>query len=411
MSRTVSGAAQREPVGGRWIQVNRMADQTLIKNINKYIVLNRIRFQSPISRTQISIATGLNKATVSVMIEELIQEGLVLEVGQGQSRVGRRPIMLLFNAKVGTVLGVNLDVEYVRVVATDLAAQVQASYSRSLPKGLQPNEVIDTVVDCISEVETELPPSRYGVIGIGIGVPGLVDYQRGIVLRAPHLTWENIPLRSILETRLKKPVFVDNEANAGALGEKLYGQGRYASSLLYVSAGTGIGVGIVMGGELIRGEAGMAGEFGHMCIDQHGPRCSCGNLGCWELYASEQALAQAYQKLSGQELEFEAILKRYRASEPHAVQAFHTIGQALGLGVASLINGLNPAMVIVGNRLAEGGASIVDSVQQAIRERCLIAPFSKVHVQLSSLGMDACSIGSAALVIHDYFAGPSKQVL
>lgn len=390
--------------------MNRTADQALMKEMNKYIVLNRIRFHSPISRTQISSDTGLNKATVSAIIDELIDEGLVLEVGQGQSRVGRRPIMLLFNAKVGTVLGVELGVEYVRIVATDLAAQTQMTYSRGLPKRLGPTEVIDTLMESIHHVISEIPQSRYGVVGIGVGVPGLVDFRRGIVLRAPHLNWENVPLRSMLESRLQKPVFVDNEANAGALGEKLYGQGRHSSSLLYVSAGTGIGAGIVMGGELIRGEDGMAGEFGHMSIDQYGGQCSCGNSGCWEMYASERALVNTYQKLTGEQLSYEEILARFRESEPSAMQAFHTIGQSLGAGIANLINGLNPAMIIVGNRLAEAGSCIVDSVQRAIVERCFIVPFSKVNVQLSSLGPNACSIGAAALVLHDYFAGPNRQV-
>lgn len=390
--------------------MNRTADQSLMKEMNKYLVLNRIRFQSPISRTQISVGTGLNKATVSGIIDELIDDGLVLEVGQGQSRVGRRPIMLLFNAKVGTVLGVDLGVEYVRIVATDLSAQVQRTYNHDLPKGLGPTDVIDTVVQCIDEVTRDIPSSKYGVIGVGIGVPGLVDYQRGIVLRAPHLNWDNIPLRSILENRLSTSVFVDNEANAGALGEKLYGHGRYASSLLYASAGTGIGVGMVMGDTLIRGQDGIAGEFGHMCIDQHGPLCPCGNHGCWELYSSEEALVNTYQKLTGEDLSFEQTLERFRASEPAAVQAFHTIGESLGIGVASLVNGLNPAVVIIGNRLAEAGSCILDIVQRAIQERSFIAPFSKTSVQLSSLGLDACSIGAASLVLHDYFAGPRAEV-
>lgn len=390
--------------------MQRTADQSLMKEMNKYLVLNRIRFQSPISRSQLSSSTGLNKATVSAIIDELIDEGLVLEVGQGQSRVGRRPIMLLFNAKVGTVLGVDLGVEYLRIVATDLSAQVQKTYSHNLPKGLCPTDVIDTVVSCIHDVISNIPSSRYGIMGVGIGVPGLVDYRRGIVLRAPHLNWENIPLRSILESRLNTRVFVDNEANAGALGEKLYGQGRYVSGLLYASAGTGIGVGIIIGDQLIRGQDGIAGEFGHMCIDQHGPQCPCGNNGCWELYASEKSLTNAYSKLTSEELSFEQVLKRFRVSEPAAVQVFHGIGESLGTGIASLVNGLNPSMIIIGNRLAEGGSAIVDNVQRAIQDRSFIVPFSKINVQLSSLGMDACSIGSASLVLHDYFAGPRAQV-
>ncbi|WAH43017.1 ROK family protein [Alicyclobacillus fastidiosus] len=390
--------------------MTRTADPAYMKEINKSIVINKIRFHSPISRTQISVDTGLNKATVSALIDELLQEGLVLEIGQGQSRVGRRPIMLLFNAKAGSVLGVELGVEYVRIVVTDLAAQVQNTYNTVLPDGADATAVIDTVVTSIQEAMEQAPPSKCGVIGIGIGVPGLVDYRRGIVLKAPHLNWDNIPLKAMLESRLRKPVFVDNEANAGALGEKLYGAGANVADLLYVSAGTGIGTGIVIDNDLLRGADGIAGEFGHMSIEANGAQCPCGNQGCWEMYASERALVSTYEKLAGSSSRFEDILSRLPASDRAALQAFQSVGQYLGVGISNLINGLNPSMIIVGNRLAQGGKVVVDGISQSIAKRCFISPHSKVSVQVSELGRDACPIGSAALVLHDFFTGPKADV-
>jgi predicted NBD/HSP70 family sugar kinase/biotin operon repressor len=386
--------------------MNRTADQTVMKEMNKLAVLNEIRFQSPISRTQISDTIGLTKATVSAMIEELIDDGLVIEVGQGQSRVGRRPIMLSFNAKAATVIGVDLGVEYVRVVATDLALHILATYSCELPQNVGLMEIIEIVVGAVHEIDRQvMKKSLKGTIGIGIGVPGLVDYERGIVLRAPHLHWDNIPIRSILQSRLNKFICVDNEANAGAMAEKFYGQGKYASSLLYVSAGTGIGTGIVMGDELVRGADGMAGEFGHMSVDRYGDVCSCGNIGCWELYASEQALINTYQKLTGRSETFTEVLHDYRNEDAAAIQAFDTVGRSLGLGVASLTNGLNPSMVVIGNRLAEAGDRMIDVIQRSILEHSFISPFSKATVQLSSFGSNACAVGSATLVLHEYFAG------
>ncbi|GLG02674.1 xylose repressor [Alicyclobacillus hesperidum subsp. aegles] len=389
--------------------MDRTADQALMKEINKYIVLNRIRFQSPISRSQISAETGLNKATVSALTDELIREGLVLEVGQGRSRVGRRPIMLLFNANAGSVMGVELGVEYVRIVITDFAARVVYAVNHPIDKRAGAADVLEFLVTCIETALVKAPVTDYGVIGIGIGVPGLVDFRRGIVLRAPHLHWDNIPLKAMLESRLHKPVFVDNEANAGALGEKLYGAATHVSNLLYVSAGTGIGTAIVVGDELMRGADGVAGEFGHMSIDAHGDPCTCGNVGCWELYASERSLCSVYAKLTGETADFDTILQRYQASDPSAMQAFQMIGRYLGIGIVNLTNGLNPAMIILGNRLAEGGRMVTDAIQQAISARCLVSPYAKVAVQASALGRDACAIGSAALVLHDFFAGPRAK--
>ncbi|MCL6488442.1 MAG: ROK family transcriptional regulator [Alicyclobacillus mali] len=390
--------------------LEKTADQALMKEINKSIVLNRIRFHSPISRSQISNETGLNKATVSALTDELIRDGLVLEVGQGRSRVGRRPIMLLFNASAGSVLGVELGVEYVRVAITDFSARALSVREEPLPKNLGAEEVLERLRSSIARALEEAPESRYGVIGIGVGVPGLVDFARGVVLRAPHLKWDNIPLKAMMESWFGKPVLVDNEANAGALGEKLYGAATHVSSLMYISAGTGIGTGIVMGDELIRGADGVAGEFGHMSIDVHGDSCPCGNVGCWELYASERALVAAYAKLSGEELDFDGVLARFQASDPAALQAFQTVGRYLGAGAVNLVNGLNPAMIVLGNRLAEGGRMVTDAMQQAILSRCLVSPYAKVVVQTSALGRDACAIGSAALVLHDFFAGPRARV-
>lgn len=380
-----------------------------MKEINKSVVLNRIRFYSPISRSQISTDTGLNKATVSALIDELLREELVVEVGHGQSRVGRRPIMLLFNAKVGTVLGVELGVEYIRIVVTDLAAKVLSTHSQPLPKDADATEVIEALVAAIEEAKASAPETNYGLVGIGIGVPGLVDFRRGIVLRAPHLNWANIPLKAMLESRFGVPVFVDNEANAGALGEKLYGAGTHISNLMYISAGTGIGTGIIIGNELLRGADGVAGEFGHMSIDTHGLACTCGNSGCWELYASERAVTSGYQRLTGESMSFEDVLDRLHMSDPAALQVFQSVGQYLGVGIVNLINGLNPSMILLGNRLAEGGKSVTDAVQQVIAARCFIGPYSKVTVQVASLGRDTCAVGSAALVLHHFFSGTSAR--
>lgn len=380
----------------------RTADQAFMKEMNRHIVLDKIRFQSPISRAQISVETGLNKATVSAIVDVLIQDGLALEAGPGQSRVGRRPIMLHFNQHAGRAIGVELGVEYVRLNVTDLSANVLKIYETPLAQA-DASSVIEVLIDLIREAMSDMTPSLYGVIGIGVGVPGFVDFHRGIVLKAPHLKWDNIPLKAVLEDRLGKPVFVDNEANAGAMGEKLYGIGLNVENLLYISAGTGIGTGIVLQNELLRGADGIAGEFGHMSMNQQGPSCPCGNVGCWEMYASERALVSKYEELTDQVAQFDDILDGFKQADSAALQAFQYIGKNLGMGIVNLMNGLNPSMIIVGNRLAQGGKLVLDGIHQSIISRCLIAPYSHVSVQTSALGRDACAIGAAAFVLHDFF--------
>ncbi|GMA49257.1 hypothetical protein GCM10025857_06140 [Alicyclobacillus contaminans] len=240
--------------------MKRTGDQAFIKEMNRSIVLNLLRFHSPISRTQISVQTGLNKATVSSIIDELIHENLAIEVGRGQTKVGRRPVLLLFNASAGYVIGIDLGVDYVRILATDLSANVVSSQELDMAEPRNVASVVERIANTVTQMREALPPSNLGVIGVGVGVPGLVDYSHGVVLNAPNLSWRDVPFGPLLATRLGLPVYVDNEANTGALGEKLFGMGKEVSHLIYVSVGTGIGTGIIVHNELVRGSQGIAGN-------------------------------------------------------------------------------------------------------------------------------------------------------
>ncbi|RIV23082.1 ROK family transcriptional regulator [Alicyclobacillaceae bacterium I2511] len=390
--------------------MTRTGDQAFVKELNLSIVLNVLRFQGTVSRTQIAKLTGLNKATISSLVDELITKQLVIEVGRAPSQVGRRPILLLFNANAGFALGIDLEVDFVRVVATDLSGQIVQTQECSLTHPEHPQSVLGQLVEQIQTLVGQLPPTPFGVVGIGVGVPGLVDYRRGIVINAPNLGWRDIHLKALLESYVNLPVYVDNEANAGALGEKMRGAGRDVSDLVYISAGVGIGVGIIVNHELIRGAQGMAGEFGHMTVEPQGLRCGCGNQGCWEMYASEKALVDQYRRLSGRSLNSAAILSLVAENENFALESLQSIGQYLGIGIANILNGLNPSLVIIGNRLGRAGDRLLGPVLHTVQSRCFIAPYSEVKIQMSALGLDTCAIGAASLVLHEYFAGPLGQV-
>ncbi|WP_026975246.1 ROK family protein [Alicyclobacillus contaminans] len=388
--------------------MKRTGDQAFIKEMNRSIVLNLLRFHSPISRTQISVQTGLNKATVSSIIDELIHENLAIEVGRGQTKVGRRPVLLLFNASAGYVIGIDLGVDYVRILATDLSANVVSSQELDMAEPRNVASVVERIANTVTQMREALPPSNLGVIGVGVGVPGLVDYSHGVVLNAPNLSWRDVPFGPLLATRLGLPVYVDNEANTGALGEKLFGMGKEVSHLIYVSVGTGIGTGIIVHNELVRGSQGIAGEFGHMTIESEGLQCSCGNHGCLEMYASERALIHRYQMLTKSKHSSEDILARLQSGEQAAKEAVHTIGTYLGIGLSNLINGLNPSLILIGNRLAQAGDWLLHPIQQTIQTRCFSVPYAPVTIRMSALGRNACAIGAAALVLHEHFAGPQS---
>ncbi|MBX6353462.1 MAG: ROK family transcriptional regulator [Thermoflavifilum sp.] len=386
--------------------MTRTGDQAFIKALNRSIVLNLIRTQSPISRTQIAKITGLNKATVSALVDELIQDNLVQEIGHGHARVGRRPVLLLFNANAGHVIGVDLGVNYIRVLATDLAARAHHAYESPLDPGAPLDANLRLVIDLVRQAADTLPASQLGIVGVGVGVPGLVDYNTGTVINAPNLHWRDLPLRERLEHELQMPVFVDNEANAGALGEKLFGCGKEVSDLVYVSVGIGIGTGVIVGGELMRGRRGLAGEFGHMTVETAGARCSCGNTGCLELYASEAAIEQLYVREAGRHAGLAEILSLVNQNDSAAISAVQAAGYYLGIGVANMINGLNPSMVVIGNRVSQFGDWLLRPVEQTVQSRSFVARYSATPIRLSALGRDAIAVGAAALVLHHYFSGP-----
>lgn len=230
--------------------------------------------------------TGLNKATVSNLVAELCTQELVTEVGPGESSGGRKPLMLHFNTMAGSVIGIELRVKQLTAVLCDLSGGILYESDFSLDNHDLPY-VLEQMKKLISGLIVSAPESPYGIVGIGVGVPGMVD-ENGVVLFAPNLGWEMVDLRAILEAEFSVPVTIDNEANAGAQGELNFGAAREVRHLLYISAGSGIGSGIIIGGELYKGARGYAGETGHMTIEAQGKPCSCGSRGCWELYASEK---------------------------------------------------------------------------------------------------------------------------
>ncbi len=395
------------------------ADQLLVKQINKSIVLNTIRKKGNISRAEIAGITGLNKSTVSFLVDELINEGFVKEEGPGESKGGRKPIILSINERAGCIIGIDLDVNYILIVLTDLMANVIWEKKIDVKIGETQQTIIERLIELIDEAISNAPETIGGILGIGIGVPGIVDYKKGSILLAPNLKWENVPLKQIIEDKFKIKVHIDNEANVGAIGEKWFGVGAKYNNLVYVSAGIGIGTGIIINGELYRGTVGLAGEMGHMTIDIHDHQCRCGNTGCWENYASEKALLEYIntQLLMGKSDEYINknnfytlsaidIIDYARKGSKIAVEALKEIGRKLGVGVVNIINTFNPELIIIGNTLSLADDLILNEVLKEVEEKSLVYRYYKVKIKTSKLQFHAGAIGAVSLVISELFAYP-----
>lgn len=375
-------------------------DLALIKKINTAIVLEAVLGHAPLSRAQISEFTGLNKATVSSLVQDLIDSHLVVENGPGQSSGGRKPVMLLFNGTAGYAVGVDLGVNYIRGLLVDLEGNVIAEHQRSL-KQQDAGFVLGQLTACIELLMNEAPESPYGVVGIGVGVPGIVD-DTGTILFAPNLKWRQIGLQQLLEERFNIPVTIDNEANAGAQGEQKYGAGRGIPNQIYVSVGIGIGTGIILNKELYKGASGFSGELGHLSIEYDGKPCSCGNRGCWELYASENALLEHAALLGFENLE--ELLDAAAAGDEGVTLLIRSIGDYLGAGIANIVNVFNPNVVIIGNRMSRAAEWLEPAVQAAVDQRTLPYHRERMRILFAELQDQSAVRGAAYYAISRFFS-------
>lgn len=381
-------------------------DQGLVKKINRSIVLDTIEMNGPISRAQISKVTSLNKSTVSTMVNELINKSFIYEIGPGQSSGGRKPIMLYFNNHAGYSIGIDLGVNYILAILTDLQGAIikeinEPLYNKDEESVLeQINTVINTLID-------KSPSSPHGIIGIGIGVPGIVDAKENILF-APNLGWNQVNLKKTLEDKLSIPISVVNEANAGAHGEHLYGVGRNVSNLVYISIGIGIGSGIIINNNLYSGATGISGELGHFTIEANGKKCTCGSRGCWELYASESVLLEEIEKLnifnSKEEVNIENINHEARNGNEHVLQILNKIGEYIGIGLTNTINTFNPEMIIIGNRISRFENWLINQINRTLKERLSAFHQDSLNIKFSEMGYYSCALGASSLIISKFLS-------
>ncbi|AOO61680.1 MULTISPECIES: xylose repressor [Bacillus amyloliquefaciens group] len=376
-----------------------IADQAFVKKVNQKLLLNEILKNSPISRAKLSEMTGLNKSTVSSQVNTLMKENLVFEIGQGQSSGGRRPVMLVFNKKAGYSVGIDVGVDYVNGILTDLEGTIVLDQHHHLECS-SPEITKDILIEMIHHFIANMPQSPYGLIGIGICVPGLIDKNQKIVF-APNSNWRDIDLKSFIQEKFNVPVFIENEANAGAYGEKVFGAAKNHDNMIYASIGTGIGIGVIINNDLYRGVGGFSGEMGHMTIDFNGPKCSCGNRGCWELYASEKALLKSLQtkekKVSTQD-----IIDLAHLNDIGTLHALQNFGFYLGIGLTNILNTFNPQAIILRNSIIESHPIVLHSIKSEVSSRVYSHLDNSYELLPSILGKNAPALGMSSIVI-DHF--------
>lgn len=377
------------------------ADQMLVKKINQKLLLNEIVANSPISRAKLSEKTGLNKSTVSSQVNTLIEKNLIFEIGQGQSSGGRKPVMLVFNKNAGYSIGIDIGVDYMNCILTDLKGNIiHEDYQQVESQSSE--EIKDVLILKINNLKAQMPESPYGLIGIGLCVPGLVNSEQKVIF-TPNLDWNyELDLKPLIEQEFKVPVFLENEANAGAYGEKEFGAAKNYETLVYVSVHTGIGVGIIINNDLYRGVRGFAGEMGHLTIDLNGHKCSCGNRGCWELYASEKALIKSLSKQPQEKLSNQDIIQLANQNNPDILMALQKFGFYLGIGLTSILNTFNPQAVIIRNSIVEALPMVLNSIKNSVTSRTYQQLENSYELLPSSLGKNAPALGACSIAIEQF---------
>jgi len=400
------------------------ADQTLVRELNLSLVLQLIHNEAPLSRSQIAQITGLNKSTVSSLVENLMELHLVHETGINQSGTGRPSRLLAINSLAGGIIGVEFGVDFVTVAITDFAGNVKWRKTVPATPTDGQDKTLNQSLKLIHKAINYCEENSLGILGLGIAAPGIVDIDKGVLVFAPNLQWYNVHLKEFFEEHLRLKVFIENDANAAAVGEHLFGKARRDTDFILLFVGVGIGGGLFQNGKLYRGKDGFAGEIGHIPVfaEPFQAKCQCGNRGCLETYANQHTLLQKTQTLlknnnnnsilsqylaqQGNVLSISMIKQAADAGDRISLEVLSDIGMVIGQGIASLVNIFNPEKIILGGTLSIAGEYLLTAIEKTITKRTHPLSQSTLEIQISDFGPDASLIGAIAIVVENILTHP-----
>lgn len=376
-----------------------------LRERNRAQVIDVLRRSRVASRADIARLSGLSRTTVSSLVNELLETGLVVEAevevaDQAHGR-GRPGVLLALEPAAGTALGIDFGHSHIRVALADLSSRVLAERWVAADVDSSADAAMERALELVEAVLVEAGAERERVIGVGMGLPGPIDRGTGAVGSSVILPgWSGRHPAAEVQDRLGVPVRVDNDANLGALGEISAGAAVGARDIVYLKVSSGIGAGLVLDGRVHRGATGLAGEFGHVIVDPAGRVCRCGNRGCLETVASAPALLEPMRAAHG-DLDVPELVRLAAAGEVGAQRVIVDAGRAVGRVLADVVNLVNPELIVVGGDLAQAGESLLDGMQESIRRYALPAAGAAVSVRAGVLGDRAEVLGALTLVIGD----------
>ncbi|HSK56364.1 MAG TPA: ROK family transcriptional regulator [Jiangellales bacterium] len=378
-------------------------------------VLKLLRDHGPLSRVELADRLGLSRTTMAVEVGRLVEQELAAEVGPAASRGGRRSTLVDLSPSVRFV-GVAIGATAMTVAVTDGRLAVLGQRHQDVDVRQGPEHVLAIAIELARKVLAEQGVHRPA--GVGIGVPGPVDFHLGVPVSPPIMPgWDGYPVRDVIAQEMGCPVLLDNDVNLMALGEQHAGVARTVKDFLYVKIGTGIGCGIVVDGCIYRGVDGCAGDIGHIRVEEFGPTCACGNTGCLEAFFGGAALARdaVAAARAGRSSVLQALLETKgdlsaadlamaaAQGDPQAIQMVRDGGRRVGVVLAGLVSFFNPGLIVIGGRVSRLGHSLLAEIRGVVYRRSLPLATGNLPVVLSELGDDAGTVGAARLISDAVF--------
>lgn len=372
------------------------------RDLSRLRILHTLLHHPPMSRAELAETLGLSRATVTALVGDLEYAGLISQhPEEGQDRrgsLGRPPLQVSLAADAAFAIGVDFGHRHVRAAVCDLAGGAVASRSAAIAIDEDPRHVLDLAAALTDDALRRAGVPTVKVLGVGVGLAAPIDASSGRIHAAGILErWQDVDVEAELQRRLALPVHVDNDANAGAMGEHLFGAGRGVEHLAYVRLSAGVGLGLILDGRLYRGACGIAGELGHVVAVPDGPLCRCGGRGCLELFASPYAVAGVLERGRREPVGVERLLELVRDGDRGACRAVADAGRAVGETIATTVNLLNPQRVIVGGELAQAGDVLLDPIRDAVTRQSLAPAANATAIVASALGDQAEVLGAAAV--------------
>lgn len=392
-------------------------DKYSVAQLNKSQVFDLVRKKGPISRTEIARTIGLSMPTVMKITEEFTRKNLLMEIGKGESRGGRQPELLELNSDSKFCIGVGIGRSRTYAVMINLIGEVVCREIMETGNTAYPEVWINRLIETIEQLIQNSGIMENQILGMGIGMPGILDIKNGEVLFSPDFHWENVKLLEPVKKRFSMDITLENANRALAMGEYFFGAGIESKNFLVVNLGHGIGSAIVREGEFYRGSSGSSGEIGHIVLEKDGPQCNCGNKGCLEAIASGNAIARdakiailegkktMVKDLAGDDInlvEAKTVFEAAKRGDKVAGGIVERAIQYIGIGLANYINLLDPDLIILSGGLTNADKIFFKRIQEVVRLRQMKFAGRQVKVVISRMGENGTAVGSASMVLKKF---------